>query len=69
MVDGVVASFQHVSEMLHGLVNSEHFAIVGAVFLLCWIELLGEEGEGLPSVGDMLLEDGTHGGNGGVCDE
>jgi hypothetical protein len=52
---GEVTSFQHVSEMLHGLVYSQQFAIVGAVFLLCWIELLGEEGEGLPSVGDTLL--------------
>jgi hypothetical protein len=35
--DEVAASFQHVSEMLHGFVDSQQFAIVGAVFLLCWI--------------------------------
>jgi hypothetical protein len=37
---GEMTSFQHVSEMLHGLVYSQQFAIVGAVFLLCWIERL-----------------------------
>jgi hypothetical protein len=52
--DSEMASFQHVTEMLHGLVYSQQFAIVGAVFLLCWIELLGEEGEGLPSVVDKM---------------
>jgi hypothetical protein len=46
--DGEVARFQHVTEMPHGLVDSQQFAIVGAVFLLCRTEFLGEEGEGLP---------------------
>jgi hypothetical protein len=32
-------------------------------------ELLGEESEGLSGVLDALLQYGTHGGRGGVCDE
>jgi hypothetical protein len=37
--------------------------------LLGRVELLGEEGEGLPGVVDTLLQYDTHGGSGGVCDE
>jgi hypothetical protein len=29
--------------------------------LLCWAQLSGEEGEGLPDVLHVLLEDGTFG--------
>jgi hypothetical protein len=36
--------FQHVSEMLHGLVDGQQLCIVGAVFLLSWAEFPGEEG-------------------------
>jgi hypothetical protein len=64
-----VARFQHVAEMLHGLVDSEQLPILGAAFLLCQVELLGEECEGMPGVVDKLLQYGTHGGSGGVCDE
>jgi hypothetical protein len=52
--DCEVASIQHVAEMLHGLIDSQHLSIVGAVFLLGPVELLGE-GEGLPVIVDMLL--------------
>jgi hypothetical protein len=64
-----VTSFQHVSEMFHGLINSQQFAIVGAVFLLFWSEFFGEEGKGLPSSVDTLLEYGTQSRSGGVSDE
>jgi hypothetical protein len=57
-----------VAEMLHGLVDSRQLYIVGAVFLLCWIELL-QEYQGLLGVLDTLLQHGTHSGSGGVCDE
>jgi hypothetical protein len=64
-----VTRFQHVAEMLHGLVYSQQFAIVRAVLLLGWVQLPGEEDEGLPGVVDMLLQHSTHGGSGGVRDE
>jgi hypothetical protein len=41
--DDEVTRFQHVAEKLHGLVDSQYFPIVGTVFLLCRVELLGEE--------------------------
>jgi hypothetical protein len=53
--DDEMSSLQHVSEMFHGLVYSQQFAIIGAVFLLRCIELSGEESERLPVVCDPLL--------------
>jgi hypothetical protein len=47
--DHEMVSFQHVAEVFHGFVYSQQNAIVSAVFLLCWVELLGEESEGLPT--------------------
>jgi hypothetical protein len=38
------------------------------IFLLSRVEL-GEESEGLPGVLDALLQHGTQGGLGGICDE
>jgi hypothetical protein len=67
--DCEVARFQHMAEMLHGLVYSQQFAIVCAVFLLGCVQLPGEEGEWLPSVVDKLLQHSTHGRSGGVRDE
>jgi hypothetical protein len=55
--------------MLHGLVDSQYLPIVGAAFLLCRVELLGEECQWLLAVVDTLLQHGNHGGNGGACDE
>jgi hypothetical protein len=66
--DGEVARFHHVAEMLHCLVDSQQFAIVGSVYLLCRIEFLREEDAGLSGVVDPLLQHGTHGRSGGVCD-
>jgi hypothetical protein len=57
------------AEILHGLVDSQQLSIVVAVFLLGWVQLLGEEGEGLPGIVDTLLQHGTHGESGCVCDE
>jgi hypothetical protein len=64
-----VACFQYVAEMLHDLLDSQQFAIVSAVFLLCQIEFLGEEGEGLSGVVNPFLQYGINGGSGGVRDE
>jgi hypothetical protein len=54
--------------MLHGLVGSQQLLIIVTVFLLGQVQFLGE-GEELPGVADTLLQHGTHGGSGGVCDE
>jgi hypothetical protein len=62
--DGEVARFQHVAEMLHGIIDSQQFAIVGAAFLLGRVQLPGEGDEGLPNFIDKLLQHDTHGGNG-----
>jgi hypothetical protein len=67
--DGEVAGFHRVLEMLHGLVYSQQFVIVDAVFLLCCIELLAEEGEGLSDIVNQLLQYGTRGRSGSVRDE
>jgi hypothetical protein len=66
--DGEVARFQHVTEMFHGLVDSQQFSIVGTVFLLCRVELLGEQGEGLPGIVNPLLQHSIHGRSGGARD-
>jgi hypothetical protein len=64
-----VACFQHVAEVFNGLVHGQQLSIVGAVFLLGWVEFLGVEGKGLQGVNDTLLQDDTHGGSEGVCDD
>lgn len=64
-----VARFQHIVQMLYGLVYGQQFVIVCALFLLGRVKILGEESEGLLGVLDALLQHGTHGGRGGVCDE
>jgi hypothetical protein len=53
--EGKVASFQHVAEMLDGLVDRKQLSIVCAVFLLGWVHLFGQECERLPGVVDALL--------------
>jgi hypothetical protein len=52
--DDKVVRFQHVAEMLYGLVDSHELAVVCAVFPPGHIEFLREEGEGLPDVLDAL---------------
>jgi hypothetical protein len=49
-----VARFQHVAEMLQGLVDSQQLLIAGALFLQGRVDL-GEEREGLPGFVDTLL--------------
>jgi hypothetical protein len=66
--DGEVARFQHVTEMLHGLVDSQQLSIVGALFLLGWVQLPGEEGEGAARRCRHVAA-APHGGSGGVCDD
>jgi hypothetical protein len=51
----VVVLFQHVAEMLYGLVNGQHLAVVCTLFLLGRVEVLSEESEWLPGVLDALL--------------
>ena len=60
--DGEMPGLQHVTEVPHGLIDRQELPVVGAVFLLCWTQLLGEEGGGLPEVLHPLLKDGIHGG-------
>jgi hypothetical protein len=62
-----MARFHHVAETLHDLIDSQQLSIVGAVFLLGRVELLGELCVGLLSVVDTLLQQGTHGGSGSGC--
>jgi hypothetical protein len=64
-----VTRFQHVTEMFHSLANGQQLSVICAVFLLSWAKFPGEEGEGLPGVVDTLLQNGTHGGSGGVRDK
>jgi hypothetical protein len=58
--DDEVTRFQHVAEMLHGLIDSQQLPIVGAVFLLCRVEFLGEECQCLSGVVDTFLQHDTH---------
>jgi hypothetical protein len=53
--DCEVVRFQHMAEMLYGLVYGQQLAIVGAVLLLGRIELFREECEWLSGVLDVLL--------------
>jgi hypothetical protein len=55
--DDEVTLFQHMTEILHVLVDSQQLWIVGAEFLNCWEELLGEECEWLSGVVDTLLQE------------
>jgi hypothetical protein len=64
-----VARFQHVVELLYGLVDGQRLAVLCALFLLDRVEFLEEEDEWLPGVLDALLQHGTHDGRAGVCDE
>jgi hypothetical protein len=61
--DCEVECFQHVAVMLHGIANSHQPSILGAVFLLRRVELLGKECKELPGVVDTLLNNSTHGGS------
>ena len=53
--DMKIMSFQEVSEMFDGEVDSEQFPIKSAVSGLSWFHLLGEKGDGMPCTIDVLL--------------
>jgi hypothetical protein len=44
--DDEVAHFQHVAEMIHGLVDIHQLSIIGAVFLLGRAEFVAERARG-----------------------
>jgi hypothetical protein len=50
--DAEVARFQHVAEMLCGLIDDQQLAVVSIVFFLGGVEVFGTEGGGLPGVID-----------------
>jgi hypothetical protein len=66
--DGKVAHFQHVSKVLHGLVDDQQLSVICAVFMLCQIEFRGE-GEGLQDIVDIWPQHNNHSGSGGVHNE
>ena len=43
-------------------VDYHHFRVISTVFLLHWVELLGEESKGLPGILHALLQYGSYGG-------
>jgi hypothetical protein len=59
---GEMPGLQHVSEVSHGLIYCQELHVVRAVLLLCRAQLPGEEGEGLPVILKVLLQNGTHSG-------
>jgi len=60
--DDEMLGLQHVTEVPHGLIDRKELPVINTVLLLCRVQILGEEREGLPDVLHTLLEDGTHGG-------
>jgi hypothetical protein len=65
--DGKLMRIHHVAEIFHGLIGSQQLLIVGVVFLLSGFSFL--EKKAMPGVVGTLLQHGTPGGSGGVCDE
>jgi hypothetical protein len=57
-IDGELMTLKHKAEMPYAEVTSQQLAVKCAVFDLGWLQLLGEEAEGLPGGcwGSMLLE-------------
>jgi hypothetical protein len=51
---------QHVTEVPHGLVDCHELPVLRAEFLLSWAQVPGEEGERLPDILHLLLEESTH---------
>jgi len=62
-----VTAFDHMSEGLDGLIHCQELTIVRTVLLLGVAELMGVESQGLPSVADTLLQDGTNSSIRSVC--
>jgi hypothetical protein len=55
-----VSAFDHMSEVLDGLIHCQKLAVVWTVLLLSGAELMGVQSQGLPSVADTLLQGGTN---------
>jgi len=62
-----VSAFDHMSEVLDGLIYCQGLAVVRTVFLLSGAELMGVESTGLPRVADTLLQGGTNSSIRSVC--
>jgi len=62
-----VTAFDHMSEVLDGLIHCQALAIVRTVLLLSGAELMGVESQGLTSVTDTLLQGGTNSGIRSIC--
>ena len=62
-----VSAFDHMSEVLDGLIHCQELAVVRTVLLLSGAELKGEESQGLPIVADTLLQGGTNSSIRSVC--
>jgi len=62
-----VTAFDHMSEVLDGLIHCQELAVVRTVLLLSGAELMGVESQGLPSVADTLLQGGTNSSIRSVC--
>jgi len=62
-----VTAFDHMSEVLDGLIHCQELTIVRTVLLLSGAEVMGVESQGLPSVADMLLEGGINSSIRSVC--
>jgi hypothetical protein len=53
--DGKMSGLQHVPKVPHGIIYRQELHVICAVLLLCWTQLPGEEGEGLPDALNPLL--------------
>jgi len=62
-----VKAFDHISEVLDGLMHCQELGVVRTVLLLSGAELMGVESKGLPSVADTLLQGGTNSSIRSVC--
>ena len=65
--DAKVTAFDHMSNVLDGLIHCQKLAVVRSVLLLSRAELMGVESHGLPSDADTLLQAGTNSSIRSVC--
>ena len=65
--DDKEAAFDHMSEVLDGLIHCQELTVVQTVLLLGGAELMGVESQGLPSVADMLLQGGANSNVRSIC--
>jgi len=60
-------AFDHMSEVLGGLIHYQELVVVRSVLLLSGAELMGVESQGLPSIADTLLQGGANSDIRSVC--